>query len=147
MTENQVSQYTDFVFPRIDLITDKRIQSYDPACQIIACYPKRSVSEIKELTDCNLPDTENRNGEDIITTAMLEYGDILMFGLKYITQDEKKAMEYYTKAAICDCEAGLAIFSIHDSSIEWTLYLRRYDLGTSEDIISSKGFSWRKLQP
>ena len=96
ITKKQFNQLITLVIPRIRR-EDVRLQNEEPVPIIIAYFPKRSVSEIKNIADCDLASSSPLQITSSIE-AMLEYRDILMYGLKNVDINEKKAFKYYDKA-------------------------------------------------
>ena len=82
ITEEQVCQYMHYIIPRIDKREMKNVNNGIIAW-IIERYPKGNVGEIKKLEDCDLQGSTHQSDQKDgnIITAMLEYGDILMYGV------------------------------------------------------------------
>ena len=94
---------------------------------------RRTVTEIKQIADCDL---ESSSSSQEIITAMLEYGDILMYGLKNIPRNYAKAIEYYQMAAAAGCcEAKMTVAIIFHCEI-----LRKYqeDIEIVTEVITPK---------
>ena len=84
----------DQFFMLHSLVIPRRITaSYhdDPAANIIDYFPRQDVSEIKRVADCNMTSYGFK--------AMLDYGDIVMLGLKNVEKNIEEAAKYYQMSA------------------------------------------------
>ena len=101
ITKDQYFELKRFMIYRVN----NNVQIDNCALTIISYFPRRSVSEIKDVAHCTQSGQESE-----ISKAMLEYGDILWCGLKNVDQKRRKGLEYYEKAfRLGDPEAYIAV--------------------------------------